>query len=169
MDTPGGEASYELENITPTTMSLVDRATERKAVDNRIDNRKNLVDAYACPECGETFTTVATHAGAVPFVTDCETIGCGGQASCSTAESRVHVDGYEGPIDYEWYRPLTQEECDTTISLIETEASSLADDPRIPRTGGTRAHYVELKKKDRVGHLLGGGLLRRPRQANRLL
>ncbi|QIN81146.1 hypothetical protein GBA65_22190 (plasmid) [Rubrobacter marinus] len=169
MDTPGGEASYELENITPTAMSLVDRATERKAVDNRIDNRKNLVDTYACPECGEAFTTVSTHAGAVPFVTDCETVGCGGDASCSTAESRVHVDGYEGQIDYEWYRPLTREECETTISLIETEASSLAEDPRIPQTGGTRAHYVELKKKDRVGHLLGGGLLRRPHQASRRL
>jgi hypothetical protein len=166
MDTPGGEASYELENITPTTMSLVDRATERKAVDNRIDNRKNLVDTYVCPECREAFTTVATHAGAVPFVTDCETIGCGGDASCSTAGSRSHVDDYEGPIDCEWYRPLTEEECETTISLIETEASSLADDPRIPKTDGTREHYVELKKKDRVGHLLGGGLLRRPRSAS---
>lgn len=166
MDTPGGGASYELESITPTTMALVDRATERKAIDNRIDNRKNLVDAYVCPECRETFTTVAVHAGVVPFVADCETPGCGGDAGCSTAASRLHLDDYEGPIDYEWYRPLTEEECETTISLIRTEASSLADDPRIPEAGGTRAHYVELKKKDRVGHLLGGGLLRRPRPAS---
>jgi hypothetical protein len=142
-------------------MALVDRLAERDAVENAFENRKNLVDVYRCPECGAAFATVTVHAGAVPFFADCETAGCGGDAVQSTADGRVKADAYEGRIDFEWYRPLSEEECAVAVSLIEAEASSRAENPKIPP--GERPYYADLKMREKARHLLSGGLLRRPR------
>lgn len=164
MEKPGEEErSYDLGDVRPEVMERVGKDAERAALNNGIDNRKNLVDRYVCEECGGGFSTVAVDVGVVPYFAGCDTEGCRGSAKCRTSSMREHVDGYEGKIDFEWYRPVTEEECETAVLLVEAESDTLAANPRIPQEEGTRGFYAELGKKDRARELLCGGLLRRPR------
>ena len=161
MDAP--HATYSLDEITPETMVLIDEAMRRDAAAGRIFDGRNLVDTYACDTCATSFAAVAVHVGVARHLTNCSKPGCRGTAVSGGQENVRPVDEHGGPIDYEWYRPLTERECETEVSLIETEVSSLVDDPLFPREKERREWYVETAKKERAKHILTGGLLRRPR------
>lgn len=161
MDAP--HAAYSLEEITPEKMLLIDEAMRRDAVAGRIFDGRNLVDTYTCDTCGTSFTAVAIHAGIASALEGCSKPGCEGTAVAGEDEDMRRVDEHAGTIDYELYRPLTEEECETEISLVETEVWSLVDDPVFPREKERREWYAEDAKKARAKHLLTGGLSMRPR------
>jgi hypothetical protein len=176
------ETPEPLAEVNPERMALVDRTAERDAVENRIHNRKNLVDLYECAACSGGFATVAVSAGAVPFAQDCETAGCGGYAELVTgqpkgapfgrgeksafeaaeeAAGRTRAEEFDGEIDFEWYRPLTEDECEVAVSLAKAEADARSHDPRIP--ADQRPFYAALALRDEARALLEGKLLRRPK------
>lgn len=168
MERPGGEEerSYELGDVTPENMLRVNEAVERKALDNRIDNDKNMVNAYSCQKCGKSFAAVAVDVGATPYVANCEAPGCDGTAVGEKGSwGKNHVDDYRGTIAYEWYRPLTEEECEVAVSLIEAEASMPRSSGRVEGAEEMGGFFSELGRKDGARSLLEGGFLRRPRGA----
>ena len=156
-------AEYSLEEITPERMALIDEAMEQDAIAGKIFDARDLVDTYTCDTCETAFTAVAVNVGVARHLTNCSKPGCKGTAVAGGREGMRHVDEHGGTIDYEWYRPLTERECETETSLVETEVSSLVDDHLFPREKERREWYVEAARKERAKHVLKGGLLRRPR------
>lgn len=152
---------YEPEDINPVMMALVEQLWNQRAQDNEVKNNKNLVNTYACPECGGERKTVDLSIGITPMDLPCPTRNCPGRASSASYEPRVHVDYYEGPVDVEFYRPISSDECNATKKTIEESAFDTINANRsvIPHTEW-ETRYKGLVA-EAVRYVVTGGLVER--------
>jgi hypothetical protein len=100
-------------------MNPLDTLMETLAIDNHVFNGKNLINVYTCESCKKAIVTVDRHTGTTPFTLLCRaTEGCFGVMKSSGYRHRNHVDSWEYPIDYEFFRPLTEDECASVRAQI---------------------------------------------------
>lgn len=114
--------AYEMEDVNPEQMALIEAWMEREAMENRVLNTKNLIDRYECDSCGHKLFAAAVAVGMTPPYVSCD--GCeAGTMTSGCFEPRIQRRYYEGPVHLEFFRPLDKEECADAVATLRAAAS----------------------------------------------
>lgn len=136
---------YRLDMIDVGFMEDLNRYWTGVAIAGEIPDNRGKLNHYLCTTCAASIATVDRDAGLTPPSTSCITMTPGHVAVSMRYPPLVHPEDYGGRIDFEYYRPLSEEEIEDELDVVKGVIEQAIVDQLSPRPNPddialTRAH-----------------------------
>ncbi len=151
-----------IEDVVPVKMIEIDGRMEVAAIENETFNGKNLINTYLCERCHYAIATVDRHVGTTPMKILCVLDSCDGEMVSAGYRHRRHIATWSKPVEFEWFRPLSEQECQDFRRSVHADAERIISTFYAHADVATKDLVKLAVCQEQASFVLRGGLIKRP-------